>query len=456
LVVFFRNVLGTFLTDILVVGLNLMLGVLTARILGPERRGVLTLVMTLSLTLVYLADLGVSKANVYLIGRRKRLEGTVAANSVFIALTVGAILSLAAWLARDLALNTSLRGLPAHYLAAILLLMPLLLLYTYWMAILRARQNFGVFNFLRLLMPVAVLGCTALALLVFKGGIGWAVMAYVVGTCLATTVGLFVVGRLVRFKPAFDWLLARESLVYGLKSYVQNLAGHLAYRLDIYLVALFLSPRDVAFYAIATSVAELSWYIPNSVGIVLFPKLSSAPRERIHPLTAEVCRHMLLITTVATIAVILAGVVGIPLLYGADYVPAVAPLIALAPGIVAMSLYKVLTRNFSSRNRQQVTVLIAVVGLTLNVILDALLIPCLATVGAALASSCAYSAMGLALLLAFRWESRLSWREILQPRRDDLVRYVDIGQQIWSALRRRRNQGFPKRPGFWHNGVGGS
>lgn len=446
--VFFRNVLGTFLTQILIVGLNLMLGVLTARVLGPERRGVLTLVMTMPLTLVYFADLGISKANIYLTSRRKRSETAVAANSAVIALFIGIVVSLAFWLARNLALNTLLRGLPSRYFAAILLLTPLLLLYTYWMAILRARQHFGLFNFLCLLMPVALLGCTGLALLVLKGGIGWAVVAYVTGTLLAVSTGLLVIGRLVRFKPAFDWLLARESLAYGLKSYLQNLVGHLAYRLDIYLVALFLSPGDVAFYAVATSVAELSWYIPNSVGIVLFPKLSNEPEDRIHPLTAEVCRHTFVVTSLVTVGVIIAGVIGIPLLYGADYVPAIAPLVALGPGIVAMSLYKVLTRNFSSRDRQQVSVLIAVVGLTLNVVLDALLIPRLATVGAALASSCAYSAMGLALLLAFRWESRLSWREILQPRRDDLVRYVDIGRQIWSALRRRRNQVFSKKPGF--------
>ncbi len=92
--VFFRNVLGTFAVEIMAVALNLLLGVLTARVLGPERRGILTLVMTLSLTLVYFADLGISKANVYLIGRRKRSEAAVAANSVFIALAVGAVVSL--------------------------------------------------------------------------------------------------------------------------------------------------------------------------------------------------------------------------------------------------------------------------------------------------------------------------------------------------------------------------
>jgi O-antigen/teichoic acid export membrane protein len=54
--VFFRNVLGTFGTDLLTVALNLLLGVLTARVLGPERRGVLTLVMTLALTLIHWAS----------------------------------------------------------------------------------------------------------------------------------------------------------------------------------------------------------------------------------------------------------------------------------------------------------------------------------------------------------------------------------------------------------------
>ena len=437
--VFFRNVLGTFATEIFTVAFNLLLGVLTARLLGPERRGVLTLVMTLAITLVYFADLGISKANIYLIGRRKRSEAAVAANSAFIALIAGAVVSLALWLARDLLLNTLLRGLPARYLTVILLLTPLLLLYTYWMAILRARQNFIVFNFLRLLMPVSLLGCMGSALLIFRGGIGWAVVAYGVGAFLAAGAGLLVIGRIVRFRPAFDWPLAQESLVYGVKSYLQNLVGHLAYRLDVYIVALFLSPRDVAFYGIATSIAELSWYIPNSVGVVLFPKLSNEPEERIHPLTAEVCRHTLIITFLATGAVVLAGVVGIPLLYGADYAPAVAPLVALGPGVVAMGLYKVLTRNFSSRNRQQVSVLIAVAGLALNVALDALLIPRLAIAGAALASSCAYSVMGVALLFAFRRESALSWSEILRPRQTDLVRYTDAGQQIWSALRRKRN-----------------
>lgn len=433
---FFRNVLGTFLTDGLIVALNLLLGVLTARVLGPERRGVLTLVMTLPLTLVYFADLGISQANVYFLGRSKRPESSVVANSVFIAFVVGTVVGGVVWSLRGVVLNTLLDDLPSRYLLAILLLLPWLLLYAYWMAILRARQEFQLFNVLRLLMPLALLICTALALLVFQGGIGWAVVAYLVGNVLAVGISLLVVGRFVRLKLAFDWPLARESLVYGLKSYLQNLIGHLTYRLDIYLVALFLPPSQIAFYGIATSIAEMSWYIPNAVGMVLFPKLSNAVEERIHPLTAETCRHTLAITSLTTIGVTGLGVIVIPLLYGADYRPAVVPLIALAPGVVAMSLYKILTRNFSSRDRQQVSVLIAGLGLALNVALDAVLIPRLGVIGAALASSCAYSAVGGAMLWAFQRDTQLPWCEILRFGRSDWVRYREVGTYVRSRLHR--------------------
>lgn len=440
--VFFRNVLGTFITDGFIVVLNMLLGVLTARILGPERRGVLTLVMTLPLTLAYFADLGISQANVYFLGRNKRPESSIVTNSLIIALVVGTVVGIIVWSVRDVVLNTLLDDMPSHYLLAILLFLPLLILYTYWMAILRARQKFGIFNILRLLMPLALLICTALALLVFQGGIGWAVMAYLLGNVLAVGISLFVVGRLVQFKFAFNWPMVRESLTYGLKSYLQHLISHLTYRLDIYLVALFLPPSEIAFYGIATSVAEMSWYIPNAVGMVLFPKLSNEMNDRIHSLTAETCRHTLAITFLTAIAITTVGVIVIPLAYGADYRPAIAPLIALGPGVVAMSLYKILTRNFSSRDRQQISIFIAGLGLALNVTLDAILIPRLGVTGAALASSCAYCAVGAAMLWAFQRESQLPWREILRFGRGDWSRYRDAGAYAQSRLHpgARRNE----------------
>ncbi len=431
---FFWNVLGTFATDVVSVTLNITLGVLTARILGPERRGILTLVMTLPITLAYFADLGLSQANVYMIGRDRRSESRMVANSVLFTLVITAAVGLGVWWGRDFALRTFLRGLPTHYLALTLALLPPSLLYRYWMAILRARQNFRLFNFLRLLIPLILLLLMAIALLVFRGGIGWAAVAYGLSTLIAMGIGLGVIGWMVRPRLTFDSSLVRASLRYGIKSYLQNLMGHLTYRLDLYVVAFFLSPVEVAFYGIATSVAELAWYVPNAVGTVLFPRLSIEEDWQMHLLTAEVCRHALFVTTVIAGGVILAGVVGIPLVYGLDYRPAIFPLMVLGPGIVAMAVYKVLTRNFSSRDRQQVSLVIAAVGLLLNGGLDSVLIPRWGTVGAAIASSCAYTGMGGMLLWAFQRESGLSWWAILRPRRSDLERYLVLCSWLGDRL----------------------
>jgi len=433
---FFGNVLGTFITQVLIVGFNLLIGVLTARALGPEGRGVLTLVMTLPLTLVALADPGVTKANIYFIARRKRSPSLVIGQSIFLALTMGLLAGGGLWLMRSLALDTFLRSVPAVYLGMILALAPLVLAYAYGMSVLRALQRFVLFNSARLLMPLLTLIAIVSALFLFDAGLDGATAGYGLGTALAVAGTLWIVFRLAPPRFRLDLGLLKETLRYGGKSYVQNLIGHLTYRLDIYMVAYFLSPREVAFYGIATSVAEVLWYIPDSVGLVLFPKLSATDEEQVHGLTAEVCRHTLLITFLGAGAILVVGTLGIPLLYGPEFQPAVQPFLLLVPGVAVMMLYKVLARNFSSRNRQQISILAASAGLLLNAGLDWVLIPRLGTVGAAVASTLGYSAAGLLLLLAFHRESGVGWIDTLWLRPADLIRYRNLWRRVQSRLTR--------------------
>jgi len=89
---------------------------------------------------------------------------------------------------------------------------------------------------------------------------------------LMAILSLVLTGREVPLILTFDRLLTKETFRFGLKSYLQNLVGSLNYRLDVYILAFFLTPKQVAFYGVATSLAEVAWYIPNSVGVVLFPR----------------------------------------------------------------------------------------------------------------------------------------------------------------------------------------
>jgi O-antigen/teichoic acid export membrane protein len=291
------------------------------------------------------------------------------------------------------------------------------------LSILRARQRFGAFSLQRLSTTSLLLGGLGVGLVWARGGLSVAVGVYVVSVVLSAGLSLFLVGRDVPLKLGFDRQLTGTSLQFGLKSYLQNLVGRLNYRLDMYLLAFLLAPEQVAFYGVATSVAEVAWYIPNSVGVVLFPRLSNAPIEEIHEITARVCRNTLLLTALIAVGLLATGWLVVPLVYGPAYDSAIMPLFILLPGVLSMAVYKVLTRNFTSRDRQQVSILAAVLALVLNVGLDWTLIPRWSVVGAATASTVGYTAAGGVLLAFFLRDSGLSWRDVLVPKMHELAGY---------------------------------
>lgn len=427
---FFRNVLGTFLTEILIVGLNFLAGILVARWLPPAERGVLALFMLLPVTLAYFADVGVSQSIIYLLVRKKYPPRLVLGNALTLALLAGGAGVLLLWFFQDQLLNTFLKDVPRPYYLIVMGLLPLFIIDTYLLSMLRGQQRFAAFNLRRFLAPILLLA----GVVVLVGFAGWgiqgAVVSFVASTFLSLLVCLWLVGRSVPIGLKFEQGMAAEALGFGAKSYLQNLVGHLHYRLDVYLLALFLPPEQVAFYTVATSVAEVAFYIPNSVGTVLFPRLSSEVEERMHSLTAEAARHTILVTSMAVLAILAAGWWLIPFFYGRPYQQAVAPLFVLMPGVLAMAVYKVLTRNFTSRKRQETSILAAGVALALNILLNLVFVPRYGVTGAALASLLSYTASATILLVVFRRESGIPIRQVLFITRADLARYGQLMDRL--------------------------
>jgi len=79
-----------------------------------------------------------------------------------------------------------------------------------------------------------------------------------------------------------------------------------------------------------------------------------------------------------------------------------------------------LTQSFTSRNKQQVNIVVGFVALIGNLGLNLVLIPMWGIVGAALASTISYTAAAGLLVALFLRESRLSIADVLIPGVDDL------------------------------------
>jgi len=425
-----RDVFGTYGTSALRIGLGTIVGVITARVLGPHNRGVFSLVYLLPATVATLAKLGLAQASVYSIRRDRMPPERVVANALLAALVVGGVFVLLAFVLRHRLLATVLRGVPEWAMLIALPVIPLLLFESYFFGILQALGRFGLCN-ARLLIETVLLVLGMLIFLVgFGGGLGAAILVVL---CVQVLLDAWLLVTVWRWFPS-SWkldlpLLGRE-IRFGLKSHIQVLAQHLHLRADAYLVAYFLDPAQVAFYVLAVRLAEFMLDIAEAVGVVLYPRLASLGDGAMHELTAQACRRTLLLTTIGGVLLSLFGPAVIVLWYGAAYAPAGRPLRLVAVGVVTMSIFVLLTRNFTSRNKQQVNIVAGFIALVGNIVLNLFAIPAMGIVGAALASLISYAAATALLIGFFLRESHLSVWDVLLAKPEDLRFFWNLGVRV--------------------------
>jgi len=425
-----RDVFGTYGTRALTIGLGMIMGIITARVLGPRNRGIFSLVYLLPSTVVTFAKLGLAQASVYSIRRDRVPPERVVANAFVVSIVLGSLFVLLALIFRERLLQTFLRGVPEWAMLVALPLIPLLLFESYFYAILQAMGRFTLYNSRLLIGTILLVVGMFVFLVLGSGGLREAILVIVCVPILMDAWLLVTVRRWFPFSLRLDLPLLQREIRFGMKSHIQVLAQHLHLRADAYLVAYFLDPAQVAFYVLAVRLAEFMLDIPESVGMVLYPRLASLEDRAMHELTAQACRRTLLITGTGAVLLSLLGPWLIVLWYGPDYAPAGQPLLLVSVGIVMMSIFVLLTRNFTSRNKQQVNIAAGFIALAGNITLNLFTIPSMGIVGAALASAISYSAAAALLIVFFVRESGFSVTDVLVAKPEDLRFFWNLGGRL--------------------------
>lgn len=434
---FLADVVGIFGTRTARSILGVLGGVVLARWLGPHDRGILALVLLLPATAITLAKLGVPQSCVYFINRDKWPATTVASNAMSLALLLGTAVAAACWLLREPLLATVLPGVPPWALALALVRVPLLLIDDYFFGVLQAVGNYRIYNQRLIVGELLRIAAIFVALVGFGMGLFAAVLIHTAVSAVIVVWLLVGVYREIPFSLRIDTGLLRGQLAFGFKSYVQTLTQHMLLRIDVYMIAYYLGPAETAFYSLALRFTEMVLEIPQAVGLVLFPRLASLPAAEIYRLTAQTCRRTLALTSVFAAGLAVLGPPVIVLWYGDDYAPAGDPLVWAAIGIIAMSIYVIVTRAFTSQNRQRVNIAAGIPALGLNVVLNALLIPPLGITGAALATAVSYTIACLVLVTLFTRESQMPLRRVLVAEREDLQFFWNAGKRGLHRLQRR-------------------
>jgi O-antigen/teichoic acid export membrane protein len=230
----------------------------------------------------------------------------------------------------------------------------------------------------------------------------------------------------------------RRAFVYGLKIQFSVIITFLLLRMDVWLLNLLGGgAAAVGVYGIAVSLAERVWTFGGLAAALIMPRIASwdGDDDRRSQLTILTARHTLWLSLALGAAILLVGEPFIVLLYGEDFRASAWALLLLLPGIILYNMASVTGSDIAGRGRPMALTVNAVVAFSINLVANLIFIPRWDVAGAALASTLAYSYLGIANMWLFRRVSGARWRDLLLLNGDDLRR---LGRGAQAVLRRGR------------------
>jgi len=412
---FTQNVASTFLVQVLSMFLTVATAAIIARLLGPEGNGMLALALLVPHMLGLFLSGGIGVANVYFAGSRRLDVPTLTANSIGFAIIVtilGAgivsVLSVTGWL------KALLPGVPIWLFLLAMFGFPTGLLSGYFSSILQGLQRIITVNIVNLTQSVLTLVLTILLVIGFRLSLLGALLSFLgAGVISLMLIGVFLRREGGVFTPKWDLAVIRSTFFFGMKGHIGNMFQFFNYRLDMFLVNFFIGTASVGIYTVSVAIAEVLWYLPNAVAFVIFPKAAATKPEVMNTFTPRVFYITLGLTLLGGLGLAIMGKCLIQLIFSSVFIGAYVPLLVLLPGVVLLGSTKVLTNEIAGRGYPHYNSINAGLALILTVILDLLLIPRYKAIGAAFASSVAYSVISITAVVFYAIVSRVTTESIV-------------------------------------------
>ena len=418
----------TYGSQIVAAVLSLANVLIVSRTLGPSGRGQIAFLTAIAFLSANLATLGVQEAMANIAGAEPERRRALAGNALVFSILFGA--AAAGIVVLLVAVFPAIGGdADPHLRWLVLALIPFLILEIYLRFLVQADYGFTVSNAAWLIPPVLNVLANAAFALVGVLSVRTAVVTWLAGQVLASTLlAVYVLRRLAGFgRP--DLALARRSLAFGTKSHGGRIMLLGNYRLDQWILGAISGDRELGLYSVAVAWAEALFYLPTALAAVQRPDLVRASREEAGRQGAFVFRTSALFTLVLAVGLVVAAPALCVWTFGEEFRGSIDDLRVLAFGGVGIVALKLLGSALTAQARPLLATAAIGVGFLSTVTLDALLIPGHGGLGAALASSISYSLGGIAVALIFCRTLRTPLTELV-PRGTEPL-------QLWRYLRRR-------------------
>lgn len=406
---------------------SFVISVIIARILGPEGKGIVTSIFVIPNLLVSLADLGVRQATAFFVGKRIYDVSKIYSSILF----VWVLTSFLSIVFTIIYYNFFMSDQYSWSLLLIpLFSIPILLLNKYNEGMLLGFQQIVFINAKQIINFLTHFILVFILIVIFNLRIQGAALSIMISGFTAVAFSTLILRKFVKLKKpeskiAFE--VIKKGITYAIALFILNLN----YKIDIVFLEWFGGPKDIGIYSVGVTLSELIWQVPSAMGMVLFSKsANSKSTQEATNRSTRLLRFSWPPILFCSVILWYTAPIFVSVLYGEEFIYSASVIRILLPGVVAMVVFKILNADLAGRGKPLFALKVYFFSLFINVILNAILIPLLGIIGAAIASSISYSLGAIIFGSLYLKNNNLSARKILFLNKEDKAILGDLLMKI--------------------------
>ena len=344
--------------------------VMSSRMLGVEGRGQLSAVQSWPMLLASFGHLGIPDSLVYYVARNRERADRFLSFAYVVAFISSMLLVLLLWGL----LPTLLRAQTAEvirdsriYLAYIPVWMVCV---TAW-SVFQGLQQHLTWNTIRLLPNLSLFLANLVVCIWFKDAATVLLLVQFITLIFAICVLVTMVYSLWVLRPAGGFQLPERKgmLRFGVSSVAANGPRQLNLRLDQGVIATILPATALGLYAVAASWAYMGFAVVIAVGSASIAPIAGAKSDEAQKkLVARALQFTLLMTLLVAVCIYVLSPLGIPLLFGLDFMPAVSIAYVLIVAAAISTVNGVEEDILRGLGKPHVVLIAEVLGLIITVV----------------------------------------------------------------------------------------
>jgi O-antigen/teichoic acid export membrane protein len=367
-------------------------GMMSARILGPSGKGLLTLSMFYPSFFFVLGYLNIGLATIHYLGKEKYKKeefcGTIIAIFFLILIILGLIFGSSYLFFK----NIFYQKIPSYFLFLGMLVLPFNLALYFFSSFLQGLKKIFWYNLVnhgyKILVPFLIIFFWIITNTNYTPREG--ILVNIIAFFISSFFCFWLVLKLVPFPWRFNFSLFKDLIFSGAQLHIGTIGVFLFSRIDQLMIGNWLSTEKLGYYAVAVTLAEFLWLLSFAVQTILYPKLSYLSEKESQKIITQTCRTVFWLTVFGGIILAIFGKFAILIYAGKRFLPAFSPLLILIPGIVIHSVSNILGPLWVRKAWFFQLSGIALFVALLNIILNILFISQYGIQGAALASFISY------------------------------------------------------------------